>query len=152
MAYCEIKSINAPEKTYAGNLETLKPVENKPLQIKNGFRPLFTKEEYCGMVEKAKHYIREGDIFQVVLSNRLEAEIEGSLFDTYRVLRTLNPSPYMFYFSSDDVEIAGASPETLVKLENGKLYTYPLAGTRPRGKTEEEEGRTQWQDQSSIWQ
>ena len=118
-----------------------KPVENKPLQIKNGFRPLFTKEEYCGMVEKAKHYIREGDIFQVVLSNRLEAEIEGSLFDTYRVLRTLNPSPYMFYFSSDDVEIAGASPETLVKLENGKLYTYPLAGTRPRGKTEEEDKR-----------
>lgn len=75
-----------------------KPVENKSLQIKNGFQPLFTKEEYCGMVEKAKHYIREGDIFQVVLSNRLEAEIGGSLFDTYRVLRTLNPSPYMFYF------------------------------------------------------
>ena len=118
-----------------------KPVENKSLQIKNGFQPLFTKEEYCGMVEKAKHYIREGDIFQVVLSNRLEAEIGGSLFDTYRVLRTLNPSPYMFYFSSDDVEIAGASPETLVKLENGKLYTYPLAGTRPRGKTEEEDKR-----------
>ena len=118
-----------------------KPVENKPLQIKNGFQPLFTKEEYCEMVEKAKHYIREGDIFQVVLSNRLEAEIEGSLFDTYRVLRTLNPSPYMFYFSSDDVEIAGASPETLVKLENGKLYTYPLAGTRPRGKNEEEDLR-----------
>lgn len=110
-----------------------KPAENKPLQIKNGIHALFNKEEYCRMVEKAKYYIREGDIFQVVLSNRLEAEIEGSLFDTYRVLRTLNPSPYMFYFSSDDVEIAGASPETLVKLEQGKLYTYPLAGTRPRG-------------------
>lgn len=116
-----------------------KPAENKPLQIKNGFHALFNKEEYCRMVEKAKYYIREGDIFQVVLSNRLEAEIEGSLFDTYRVLRTLNPSPYMFYFSSDDVEIAGASPETLVKLEQGKLYTYPLAGTRPRGATEEED-------------
>ena len=61
------------------------------------------------------------------------------LFDTYRVLRTSNPSPYMFYFSSDDVEIAGASPETLVKLEDGKLFTFPLAGTRPRGKTEEED-------------
>ncbi|MCF2683676.1 anthranilate synthase component I [Faecalicatena contorta] len=118
-----------------------KPAENKPLQIKNGFHALFNKEEYCRMVEKAKYYIREGDIFQVVLSNRLEAEIEGSLFDTYRVLQTLNPSPYMFYFSSDDVEIAGASPETLVKLEQGKLYTYPLAGTRPRGATEEEDQR-----------
>ena len=91
------------------------------------------------MVEQGKHYIREGDIFQVVLSNRIEADIEGSLFDTYRVLRTTNPSPYMFYFSSDDIEIAGASPETLVKLENGKLYTYPLAGTRPRGRNEAED-------------
>lgn len=75
------------------------------------------------------------------MSNRLEAEAEGSLFDTYRVLRTANPSPYMFYLSSDDIEIAGASPETLVKLENGRLYTFPLAGTRPRGKTEEEDRR-----------
>lgn len=115
------------------------PAENRPLQLKGGFRPLFKQEAYCEMVEKAKHYIREGDIFQVVLSNRMEADIEGSLFDTYRVLRTVNPSPYMFYFSSDDVEIAGASPETLVKLEDGKLYTYPLAGTRPRGASEEED-------------
>lgn len=115
------------------------PAANRPLQLKSGFRPLFKQEAYCEMVEKAKHYIREGDIFQVVLSNRMEADIEGSLFDTYRVLRTVNPSPYMFYFSSDDVEIAGASPETLVKLEDGKLYTYPLAGTRPRGASEEED-------------
>ena len=115
------------------------PAENRPLQLKSGFRPLFKQEAYCEMVEKAKHYIREGDIFQLVLSNRMEADIEGSLFDTYRVLRTVNPSPYMFYFSSDDVEIAGASPETLVKLEDGKLYTYPLAGTRPRGASEEED-------------
>ncbi len=91
------------------------------------------------MVEKAKDYIREGDIFQVVLSNRIEADIEGSLFDAYRVLRTTNPSPYMFYFSSDDIEIAGASPETLVKVNNGNLYTFPLAGTKPRGKTPEED-------------
>jgi len=101
--------------------------------------PLFNKEQYCGMVEKAKHYIHEGDIFQIVLSNRLSAGFEGSLLDTYRVLRTINPSPYMFYFSGTDVEIAGASPETLVKLENGVLHTFPLAGTRPRGKTEEED-------------
>ena len=101
--------------------------------------PLFDKEHYCGMVEKAKHYIKEGDIFQIVLSNRLSAEFEGSLLNTYRQLRTINPSPYMFYFSGTDVEVAGASPETLVKLENGILHTFPLAGTRPRGKTDEED-------------
>ncbi len=100
---------------------------------------LFSKDEFCGMVEKAKHYIKEGDIFQIVLSNRLSAPFEGSLFNTYRMLRTVNPSPYMFYFSGTDVEVAGASPETLVKLENGELHTFPLAGTRPRGKTEAED-------------
>ena len=91
------------------------------------------------MVESAKKYIREGDIFQVVLSNPLSAAAEGSLFDTYRVLRTTNPSPYMFYFSSDDIEIAGASPETLARLEDGTLYTFPLAGTRRRGADERED-------------
>ena len=101
--------------------------------------PLFNKEQFCNMVEKAKHHIREGDIFQIVLSNRLSAPFEGSLFNTYRVLRTINPSPYMFYFSGTDVEVAGASPETLVKLENGVLHTFPLAGTRPRGKNAEED-------------
>ena len=101
--------------------------------------PLFHREQFCGMVEKAKHHIREGDIFQIVLSNRLSAPFEGSLLNTYRVLRTINPSPYMFYFSGTDVEVAGASPETLVKLENGVLHTFPLAGTRPRGKTDEED-------------
>jgi anthranilate synthase component I len=111
----------------------------EPGRCTSDFRALFDKERYCSMVEKAKHYIREGDIFQVVLSNRLEADYEGSLLNTYRVLRTLNPSPYMFYFSSDDMEIAGASPETLVKLENRTLHTFPLAGTRPRGATEEED-------------
>ncbi|WP_303837508.1 anthranilate synthase component I [Ruminococcus flavefaciens] len=100
---------------------------------------LFSKEEYCNMVEKAKTHIHEGDIFQIVLSNRLSAGFEGSLLNTYRVLRTINPSPYMFYFSGTDVEIAGASPETLVKLEDGVLHTFPLAGTRPRGKTEKED-------------
>ncbi len=64
---------------------------------------------------------------------------EGSLLNTYRILRTMNPSPYMFYFSGTDVEVAGASPETLVKLENGILHTFPLTGTRPRGKTDEED-------------
>ncbi len=93
------------------------------------------------MVEKAKRYIHEGDIFQIVLSNRLSAAFEGSLLNTYRVLRTVNPSPYMFYFAGTDVEVAGASPETLVKLEDGILHTFPLAGTRPRGRSEAEDKR-----------
>jgi anthranilate synthase component 1 len=118
-------------------VETGEMAKPAPLRINSPFRPLFTKERYCGMVEQAKRHIREGDIFQVVLSNRLEADVEGSLFDAYAALRTLNPSPYMFYFSSDDIEIAGASPETLVKLVNGALCTFPLAGTRPRGATPE---------------
>lgn len=115
------------------------PKKQEKGHMTSPLRPLFEQEAYCNMVQTAKHHIKEGDIFQVVLSNRLEAKFEGSLLDTYRVLRTTNPSPYMFYFSSDDMEIAGASPETLVKLENGVLHTFPLAGTRPRGKTEQED-------------
>lgn len=103
--------------------------------------PLFDKNRFCTMVEKAKEYIVEGDIFQIVLSNRLNAPFEGSLLDTYRFLRTINPSPYMFYFSGTDVEVAGASPETLVKLQDGVLHTFPLAGTRKRGATPEEDMR-----------
>ncbi len=112
-----------------------------PGQMISPVRELIGKDDYCRMVDRAKEHIREGDIFQVVLSNRLDADFEGSLLDTYRVLRTTNPSPYMFYFSSDEIEIAGASPETLVKLEDGILHTFPLAGTRPRGKTNEEDRR-----------
>ena len=116
-----------------------KKAEERPLKIKSDYRSYFSKEKYCNMVVKAKEYIKEGDIFQVVLSNKIEAEIEGSILDAYRVLRSTNPSPYMFYFYSNDIEISGASPETLVKLENNKLYTFPLAGTRKRGKDEEED-------------
>ncbi len=110
-----------------------------PIKLKSDFTALFSEEEYCTMVEKGKKYIKEGDVFQVVLSNRMEAEMEGSLLDAYRVLRTQNPSPYMFYFSGADGEFTGASPETLVKLEDGKAFTYPLAGTRRRGATPAED-------------
>lgn len=115
------------------------PRVDQPGKMNSEIKPLFSQAEYCSMVERAKCHIKEGDIFQIVLSNRLEAQYEGTLFNTYRVLRTLNPSPYMFYFSSSDMEVAGASPETLVKLEDGVLHTFPLAGTRPRGQTEEED-------------
>ena len=101
-------------------------------------KPVFSKEEYCEKVNAVKQHIIDGDIFQLVLSNPMEAGFEGSLFDTYRILRTTNPSPYMFYFSGD-TEIAGASPETLVKVTDGVIRTFPLAGTRPRGATYEED-------------
>lgn len=108
----------------------------EPLRLDHEPTPRFSHEHFCNMVRTAQHHIHEGDIFQVVLSNPLTTPASGSLFDAYRVLRSANPSPYMFYFTSDDVEIAGASPETLAKLTNGRLYTYPLAGTRPRGATQ----------------
>ena len=111
----------------------------RPGHLLGEVTPLFDKAAYCAMVEKARRHIYEGDIFQIVLSNRLSAAFEGSLLGTYRMLRTINPSPYMFYFAGADVEVAGASPETLVKLEDGVLHTFPLAGTRPRGKTEAED-------------
>jgi anthranilate synthase component 1 len=108
-------------------------------RLTSEIRPMFDKERFCSMVEKAKHHIHEGDIFQIVLSNRLEADFEGSLLPVYKILRSSNPSPYMFYFSGSDMEVAGASPETLVKLEDGIAHTFPLAGTRRRGKTPEED-------------
>ena len=120
-------------------LETGEKSQEQEGKILGEFKPLFDKEAYCQMVERGKHHIFEGDIFQIVLSNRMEAPFEGSLLNTYRMLRTINPSPYMFYFSGTDVEVAGASPETLVKLEDGVLHTFPLAGTRPRGRNEEED-------------
>lgn len=110
-------------------------------QLLGELTPRFSSEQYCAMVERAQHYIHEGDIFQVVLSNCLSAPFAGSLLDTYRLLRTLNPSPYMFYLGGTDIEVAGASPETLVSLKNGVLHTYPLAGTRPRGRTKDEDWR-----------
>ena len=113
------------------------PKKAEPGRRLSEFRSLFDQGEYCEKVERAKHYIREGDIFQVVLSNRLEADFGGSLLDAYRILRTTNPSPYMFYFSSNDIEMAGASPETLVKVMDREVSTFPLAGTRPRGNTYE---------------
>ena len=104
--------------------------------LKTEFTSEFTKDEFEAVVKKTQHYIKEGDIFQCVVSNRREAEFDGSLLNAYRVLRTLNPSPYMFYLSGGDVELTGASPETLVKLTDGKMYTFPIAGTMRRGKTD----------------
>lgn len=110
-------------------------------RLKSKIIPLFDRDRYIGMVRQALDHIKRGDISQIVLSNRFEAKYEGSLLNCYRILRSINPSPYMFYFYSPDMEVAGASPETLVRLEAGVLHTFPLAGTRPRGQNEEEDKR-----------
>lgn len=105
------------------------------------FTSTYTKEEFCEMVEKTKKYIYDGDIFQCVVSRRFEADYKGSLINAYRVLRTTNPSPYMVYMSIDGDEIITTSPETLVKLQGSKLNTFPIAGSRPRGETKEEDDK-----------
>ena len=102
-------------------------------------RSSHSKEEFCSMVKQAKEYIKTGDIFQVVLSQRFEQETEADPFDVYRLLRSMNPSPYMYYYKSNDTYIVGASPELLVKVDNGCVENRPIAGTRPRGKTLEED-------------
>lgn len=98
-----------------------------------------TKEQFLDNVEKAKEYIRSGDIFQVVLSQRFSIETEVDPFHVYRVLRTINPSPYMYYLKLDDEIIVGTSPEALVKVDGERVETRPIAGTRPRGKTPEQD-------------
>lgn len=98
-----------------------------------------TLEEYSRKVERIKQYIREGDIFQTVLSQRWTIETGRKGFDLYRELRTLNPSPYLYYFHFGDFEVIGSSPEMLVKQQGKRVFTCPIAGTRPRGKTAEED-------------
>ncbi len=108
-------------------------------RMKSDFECNVSEKEYCNIVEKTKEYIRDGDIFQAVISRKFTCKYDGSLINAYRVLRTINPSPYMVYMNIDDDEIISTSPETLVRLQNGRLYTFPVAGSRPRGKTDEED-------------
>lgn len=135
------------EQNYAEAIAALKDMEHMVLESTphtnksnycGEFTQLFSKERYCRAVETLQGHIREGDIFQAVLSNRFTAPFEGSLLETYRILRTTNPSPYMVYMHMDDIEIACSSPETLVTLRGGKLSSFPLAGTRPIGADENE--------------
>lgn len=100
-----------------------------------------SKEEYSGIVERTKQHIIDGDIFQAVISRQFTSPYEGSLINPYRVLRITNPSPYMVYLSIDGEEIMSTSPETLVRLKDGRLTTFPVAGSRPRGRDEEEDTR-----------
>ncbi|OON97719.1 MAG: anthranilate synthase component I [Candidatus Epulonipiscioides saccharophilum] len=110
------------------------PIKSNTPKIVN-FHCNADRDKFFKIVQAAKQYITDGDIFQVVLSRRFEADFQGSLIDAYRTLRVNNPSPYMYFIKSSNLEICGASPETLVKVLNNKVTTFPVAGTRPRGKT-----------------
>lgn len=122
---CSIESVNADKINY----EEQKVISN------------YTKKEFCGLVEKVKEYIKQGDIIQAVLSQRFKIRTKKSPFDIYRTLRSINPSPYMFFLKLGNAALAGSSPEILVRCEDGIVRTRPIAGTRPRGKTPEEDSR-----------
>ncbi|MDR3049284.1 MAG: anthranilate synthase component I family protein [Elusimicrobiota bacterium] len=147
--------INVPVKNFENNyvkaieqiyeMETLlksAPIkESAPSALRADFSLLHSKEKFMDMVKTIQKHIYEGDIFQAVISNRQSADFDGGLLQTYRVLRTTNPSPYMFYLNFGDTEIAGTSPETLVTLKNKELVNYALAGTCPRGKNSADDER-----------
>ena len=137
------------ERNYAEGIKELEKMKEmifdesipggKKSSVCESFSPVFTKDAFATMVEKVKHHIAEGDIFQAVVANRFQAKFQGDLLNTYRILRTTNPSPYMVYMKVGDVEIACSSPETLVSLRNGEVSSFPLAGTCKRGETKEED-------------
>ena len=116
-------------------------IETEKVEIIKKPESIDSKEEYKKKLDKVKKYIYDGDIFQCVFSRRFKGEIKGSLFEAYRNLRSINPSPYMYYLKNDDLEIAGASPETLCVKDDDIISTYPIAGTRPRGKDTIEDNR-----------
>ncbi|HSN18862.1 MAG TPA: anthranilate synthase component I [Gammaproteobacteria bacterium] len=101
----------------------------------------FAEAEYCAAVEKVRRYIQDGDAFQVVLSQRLSAPFQGRALDVYRALRVMNPSPYMYHLDFGSFQVTGSSPEVLVRVEDGEVTLRPIAGTRPRGATPEEDQR-----------
>ncbi|MBU1853410.1 MAG: anthranilate synthase component I [Candidatus Omnitrophica bacterium] len=117
--------------------KTTKSKKKKPFKIKSNF----TKPQFENAVKKAKRYIKGGDIIQVVLSQRFSVTLNCDPLDVYRALRSVNPSPYMYYLNFGDIKMIGSSPELLVRCENNIVETRPIAGTRPRGKNEEEDKR-----------
>ncbi len=132
------KALLEIEKMISLITDEIELVEN-PVDNNLEFSCNTSEEEYKKMVEKTKDYIKEGDIFQGVISRKFEAKSKCSLLNAYRVLRTTNPSSYMYYIQTEDLQIAGASPETMVKLVDNELTTFPVAGTRPRGKDDIED-------------
>src|SRR5438552_12122565 len=138
-----------PEKAYDAALARIDeliarlacaPVEPRRVEAAPGeIRSNFTQAGYEGIVERAKEYIRAGDIIQVVLAQRFELPLAAAPFNVYRCLRTVNPSPYMFFLDLGDHALAGASPELMVRVEQGEVTVRPIAGTRPRGTTERDD-------------
>jgi anthranilate synthase component 1 len=116
-------------------LQTLSMSATSKVNLKSNL----SKKDFVSIVEKARKYIKEGEIIQTVLSQRFSVDFSGDPFNVYRYLRILNPSPYMFYLNLKDLKVAGSSPEMLLRCEKGVLTTRPIAGTRPRGKDELEE-------------
>jgi anthranilate synthase component 1 len=110
-----------------------------PLQMGNGFASNLTKDQFCNAVRSAQEHIKAGDVYQLVVSQRFTGRTEADPFLIYRALRMLNPSPYMFYLDFDDTKLIGSSPEALVRLDSGMATVRPIAGTRHRGKDEEED-------------
>ncbi len=119
------------------DLTQLKADDGVPLFVDSNFK----EKDFTEAVDKCREYIINGDIIQVVLSQRFEMEIDVEPFDLYRALRTINPSPYMFYLQFEDLTLVGSSPEVLVRKEGERVEVRPIAGTRPRGKTEDEDER-----------
>jgi anthranilate synthase component 1 len=149
----ESGSLRTKYAAAVAELERLHRALARPLVLRAGPRPKgplrlrfnMTREHYEGMVERAKEYIRAGDIFQVVLSQRLEVPVRVPAFQLYRALRVVNPSPYMYFLRMGDATILGSSPEMLVKVSDREVEYRPIAGTRPRGNTEEEDRRLEEQ-------
>ncbi|MBD1139898.1 anthranilate synthase component I [Pelagibacterales bacterium SAG-MED38] len=117
------------------NIDNRKQLKSNNIKVKSNT----SKNKFLKMVNKAKKYIKLGDIFQVVLSQRFEAKLTKKPIDIYKKLRVTNPSPFMFFFNFSDFQIIGASPEILVRLRDNKITVRPIAGTRPRGKTLKED-------------
>ncbi|MFL5298242.1 MAG: chorismate-binding protein, partial [Phenylobacterium sp.] len=139
----------SPKDAYAAAIERIEAVRRDsrmptPALVGNGapepdsFTSPVSRERYCEIVEKAKDYIRAGDVFQVVPSHRLRAPFTRDPFALYRSLRRSNPSPFLFYLNFGNFQLAGSSPEILVRLRDNKITIRPIAGTRPRGATREE--------------
>lgn len=145
IVYADTSETNAYENAHAtlnGLLKMLKKavtIPETPPTEKTTTVSEFGEENFKAAVKRAQQYILDGDIMQVVLSQRMSQPFSASPLSLYRVLRSLNPSPYMFYYDMGDHHVVGASPEILVRLENGTVTARPIAGTRPRGKTREQD-------------
>ncbi|MFA5276234.1 MAG: anthranilate synthase component I, partial [Candidatus Omnitrophota bacterium] len=135
-----LKQIEEIEKDF-NKPQAAPPLENNKVMPKSAVKSNFSKKEFTGIVSRAKEYIRRGDVIQVVLSQRFQLKTSRDAFDIFRSLRSINPSPYMYFLKLKDIEIVGSSPEMLVRCEDGLIQTRPIAGTRPRGKNDIEDER-----------